>query len=175
MAAAIRVIAGQGLSAPTATIAKEAGVSNGSLFTYFPTKAELLNGLYLELKAEMAAAAMDGMPVESDVREQLHHIWIHWLRWATSSPDKRRALAHLGVADDISPESHQAASRTLAGIVDILERSRERGPMRDVPLGFVAALMNALADTTVDFMIRHPESADRDCATAFEALWRVVG
>ena len=35
VAAAARVIAAQGLSAPTAVIAKEAGVSNGSLFTYF--------------------------------------------------------------------------------------------------------------------------------------------
>jgi hypothetical protein len=43
MSAAIRVIASQGLGAATATIAKEAGVSNGSLFTYFETKADLLN------------------------------------------------------------------------------------------------------------------------------------
>ena len=35
MAAAARVIAQRGLNAPTALIAKEAGVSNGSLFTYF--------------------------------------------------------------------------------------------------------------------------------------------
>ncbi len=42
VSAAIRVIAGQGLGAATATIAKEAGVSNGSLFTYFETKADLL-------------------------------------------------------------------------------------------------------------------------------------
>jgi hypothetical protein len=40
--AAIRVIASQGLSAPTAVIAKEAGISNGPLFTYFKTKADLL-------------------------------------------------------------------------------------------------------------------------------------
>jgi AcrR family transcriptional regulator len=39
MSAAIRVIASEGPGAPTATIAKEAGVSNGSLFTYFETKA----------------------------------------------------------------------------------------------------------------------------------------
>ena len=68
MSAAIRVIASQGLGAPTATIAKEAGVSNGSLFTYFETKADLLNHLYVELKAEMAAAAMDGLPTEGDIR-----------------------------------------------------------------------------------------------------------
>ena len=174
MAAAIRVIAAQGLSAPTALIAKEAGVSNGSLFTYFATKTDLLNRLFLELKTEMGAAAMDGLPTDMDVREQLRHVWTHWLHWAMSSPEKRRALAHLGVSDEITPESHQAANRMLAGITQILERSREEGPMRDASLGFVAALMNALAEATIDFVIRDPANADRHSATAFEALWRIV-
>ena len=61
MSAATRVIAAQGLGAATATIAREAGVSNGSLFTYFDTKADLLNQLYLELKTDMAAAALFGV------------------------------------------------------------------------------------------------------------------
>ena len=40
--ATTRIIVTQGLSAPIAGIAKEAGVPNGSLFTYFETKTELL-------------------------------------------------------------------------------------------------------------------------------------
>lgn len=43
--AATRVIVAQGLSAPTAGIAKEADIANGSLFTYFETKADLFNHL----------------------------------------------------------------------------------------------------------------------------------
>ena len=174
MSAAIRVIASQGLGAPTATIAEEAGVSNGSLFNYFETKADLMNQLYIELKAEMAAAALDGMPTKSGVRKQALHMWSHSLRWATSSPEKRRTLAHLGVSDDITPASHQTASHSFAGIRDLLERSRENGPMRDAPLGFVAALMNALADATVDFMIRDPANADKHSKAAFDALWRMI-
>jgi AcrR family transcriptional regulator len=174
MAAAIRVIAAQGLSAPTAAIAKEAGVSNGSLFTYFETKADLLNQLYVELKAEMAAAALDGIPAEGDIREQMRHVWTNWLRWATSYPDKRRTLAHLGVSDDITPGSLQAGHQTMAGIAKLLERSRANGPMRDAPLGLIAALMSALAEATIDFMIREPASADQHGMAAFEALWRIV-
>src|ERR1700677_2811947 len=96
MSAAIHVIASQGWGAATATIAKEAGVSNGSLFTYFQTKADLFNQLYIELKTEMASAALDGLPTEGDTREQMLHLWTGWLRWATSCPEKRRTLAHLG-------------------------------------------------------------------------------
>src|SRR5277367_1020032 len=94
MSAAARVIAAQGLGAPTATIAKEAGVANGSLFTYFDTKADLLNQLYLELKAEMGAAALGGLP-DGDGRDAMLHMWSHWLHWAATYPDKRRALAQL--------------------------------------------------------------------------------
>src|SRR5258708_24562846 len=80
MSAAIRVIASQGLGAATATIAEEAGVSNGSLFTYFETKADLMNQLYIELKAEMAAAALDRLPTKSDIRKQELHMWSNSLR-----------------------------------------------------------------------------------------------
>ena len=116
MSAAVQVIAAQGLGAPTATIAKEAGISNGSLFTYFETKADLLNGLYAELKAEMAAVAIDGLPTQSDIRKQMLHMWTHMLHWAASCPDKRRALAHLAVSNDITPASHEAGSQTMAGV-----------------------------------------------------------
>ena len=174
LGAATRVIAAQGLGAPTATIAKEAGVSNGSLFTYFETKADLLNHLYMALKVEMAAAAIGGLPSERDIRSQLLHMWTHWLRWATSCPEKRRALAHLCVSDEITPESRQNAGDAFTSIRDLLERSRENGPMRDVPLGFLVALMSALADATIDFVIRDPANADSHCAAAFEALWLMV-
>jgi AcrR family transcriptional regulator len=174
MSAAIRVIASQGLGAPTATIASEAGVSNGSLFTYFETKSDLLNHLYVELKTEMAGAALGGLPIGSDTHKQMLHMWSHWLRWAASCPDKRRALAHLAVSDDITPASHQAGKQSMAGIARLLERSRENGPMRDAPLDFVSALMSALADTTIDFMIQDPANADKHCTAAFDALWRMV-
>jgi AcrR family transcriptional regulator len=174
MAAAIRVIAAQGLSAPTAAIAREAGVANGSLFNYFPTKADLLNQLYRELKVEVGAAALDGLPTESDLRQQVLHTWSHGLRWIAACPEKRRVLAHLSVSDDVTPESREIGHRTMAGVAKLLDRSRENGPMRDAPLGFVLSLMNALGETTTDFMIREPGNADQHCLTAFEALWRMI-
>ena len=72
--AATRIIVMQGLSAPTAGIAKEAGVANGSLFTYFGTKTDLFNQLYLELKTEMASAAMKDLPMDAESRQQLFHL-----------------------------------------------------------------------------------------------------
>jgi AcrR family transcriptional regulator len=175
MAAATRVIAAQGLSAPTAVIAREAGVSNGSLFTYFETKADLFSQLYLELKTGMAAASLDGLPVQAPLREQLSRMWSNWMRWATSNPGKRRALALLSVSDDISADSRAASHQAMADVAGMLERARAGGPMRDAPMEFVVALMNALAEATMDFMVNGPANAGEHCRAGFDALCRMLG
>lgn len=174
ISAAIRVIAAQGLGAPTATIAKEAKVSNGSLFTYFETKADLLNQLYVDIKTEIAEVSMGSPPKNADIREQMFHMWSHWMHWALSFPDKRRALAHLQVSDDITAASRQTTHHAMAGVATLLERSREAGPMRDAPLALVVGLMSAMAETTADFMVKDPANAQQHCTTAFNAMWRML-
>ena len=172
--AATRVIVTQGLSAPTAGIAKEAGVANGSLFTYFETKPELFNQLYLELKTEMATAAMKDMPEGADLREQFFRVWRNWTNWAVSFPEKRRALAQLSVSDEVTPETRAAAHKTMARIGELLERSRAQGPMSKAPMGFVVLLMSSVAEATMDFMTQDPKNAKKHCKTGFDAVWRIV-
>lgn len=172
--AATQVIVSQGLSAPTAGIAKEAGIANGSLFTYFETKTDLFNCLYLELKAEMASAALAGLPEDGELREQFFHLWRNWMDWAVAHPEKRRALAQLGVSDEITPESRVNGHKTMARIAELMEQSRANGPMRNVPIGFVGALMNSAAEATMDYMLQDPKNGKKHCKAGFDALWRMV-
>jgi AcrR family transcriptional regulator len=174
MAAATRVIVTHGLSAPTAMIAREAGVSNGSLFTYFETKADLLNQLYLELKAEMASTALEGLPAEANLRDQTFHVWSKWMGWAVANPEKRRALAQLGVSDEITPATRAAGYKTMRSLADLTEQVRATGPLRNVSLAFVGAIMNSLAEATMDFMIQDKANAEQHCKVGFEACWRAM-
>jgi len=174
MSAAARVIAAQGLGAPTAMIAQEANVANGSLFTYFETKADLFNQLYLELKAELASVSLKGRPATADIRKQMFHVWSHSMDWAMSNPEKRRALAQLVVSDEITPASRAAGHETMTAVAELLERSRANGPLRNAPMGFVVAMMNALGDATMDFMINDPTNAKKHSKAGFDALWRVL-
>ncbi|GAB3445591.1 TetR/AcrR family transcriptional regulator [Streptomonospora sediminis] len=175
MAAATRVIVAQGLSAPTAVIAKEAGISNGSLFTYFATKSELFNQLYLELKTGMATASQAGFAADAPPREQLGLMWSNWMQWATANPRERRALALLDVSDDITADTRAAAHQAMSEIAGILQRVRAGGPMRDVPMDFVSELMNSLAETTMDFMIKDPGNAAEHREAGLGALCRMLG
>ena len=168
------MIASQGLGAATATIAREAGVSNGSLFVYFDTKAALVNELYVALKTEMAEAAVEGLPVDAGIREQLLHMWNRWLRWATTYPEKRRTLAQLDPSEDITAETHRTASQAFSGIAELLQSSHADGRMQDAPLNFVLTLTSAIAEATIDAMIRRPAEADALSRAGFDAMWRVL-
>lgn len=72
---------------------------HGSVFTYFSTKEELFNTLYLALKNELTDAVLAEMPAVDDVRVRLRHLWTMWTRWGVANPAKRRALAQFGVSD----------------------------------------------------------------------------
>lgn len=174
LGAAIKIIASRGLSAPTAMIAKEAGVSNGALFTYFETKAVLLNQLYIELKGNMAMSTTTGIPTDAPLRDQMLHVWNAWLRWATAHPAERRTLAHLGVSNEVTQASHQVADQAYAGVEALLDRSRANGSLRDAPLMFVASIVTGIVDATVDYMTRNPADARVHATAGFEVLWRVL-
>ena len=180
MSAAVRVIATHGLGAATATIAKTAGVSNGSLFTYFVTKADLFNAVFVALKTELAAAVADGLSARVgfssawDVQKQMRFVFAHWLHWSASYPEKRRALAQLAVSDEITVASRLTARQAMEGIAAFLERCRAKGAMRDAPMVVVLTLVTAVMDAAVDLMISDPTQADQHCALACDAMWHML-
>ena len=73
--AAVHEIAEVGLGAPTAKIARRAGVAAGTLFTYFANKEELLNQLYLELKGEVYTRLNANFPHQGSLERRARHIW----------------------------------------------------------------------------------------------------
>ena len=63
----------------------------------------------------------------------------------------------------------------MVHIAALMELARANGPMRDAPLGLVGALMNSLAEATMDFMAQDPVNADAHSKVGFDALWRMLG
>src|SRR6267154_1884648 len=99
LSAATQVFAERGLGAPTAAITSAAGVAEGSLFTYFKTKDELVNALYREIKLELADAMMSGFPRKQNVGTRLRHVWDRYVNWGIANPKQRKVLAQLTVSE----------------------------------------------------------------------------
>jgi len=83
--AAAKCIAEAGLSVSTARVARQAGVAEGTLFTYFATKESLLRALLLDIEQNLAASLpLDGL-ADSDARGRVRAIWDAVIDWNLAS------------------------------------------------------------------------------------------
>ena len=173
--AAAREIADGGLGAPIAKIAQRASLAEGTLFTYFTNKDELLNELYLELKNEVYDKINAGFPHRGNLQRRAWHIWATYLDWAIAFPAKRKASMLLHVSDVVTPET-RSRTATQSGAVDATLQGLEKGTaLRGLPKGFAAAAMSAMQEAAMDFIAKAPKQRDELIKRTFKVLWRALG
>jgi AcrR family transcriptional regulator len=167
--AAATVIAERGDSAPTALIAKTAGVAEGTVFTYFRNKEELLTELYAGLISEaFGAVSPDLKNIKMGDRERLLCIWNSILRWGLSNPNRWKALRLLGLSNLVDG-ARRRDSRTQGRQVLVDEFG-----LPDSPPGFSTRTFAAFVDLTTDLIRENPKLAELYGATGFEAMWRAL-
>jgi len=171
--AATRVFAERGLTAaPTSEISKQAGVAEGTLFTYFKTKDDLINALYREIKLELADAMMSDFPRKKSVRARLRHVWDSYVNWGVTNPEQRKVLAQLQVSGMLSKESLEAGGAPFVEIQNMTQDAIEQHILRtDLPIELISKVLGALAEATMDLIVLKPAMANRYRNGGFEIYW----
>jgi AcrR family transcriptional regulator len=171
--AATRVFAERGLtSAPTSEISKQAGVAEGTLFTYFETKDDLINALYREIKLELADAMMSGFPRKKSVRTRLRHVWDSYVDWGVANPEQRNVLTQLQVSGMLSKESIDAGSAPFVEIQNMTRDAIDRHIFRNgLPIELISKMLGALAEATMDLIALKPAMASKYRNAGFEMYW----
>jgi AcrR family transcriptional regulator len=174
LSAATEVFAERGLGAATSAISHAAGVAEGTLFTYFKTKDDLVNALYREIKLELADAMMSDFPRRASVRRRFQHVWDRYAEWGIAKPQQYKVLQQITVWGGLTEESRRAGVAPFLEIEKVAETAVAERVFLDRPLEFIAAILSALAETTIQFMRRSPAQADMYRNAGFEMLWAAV-
>jgi AcrR family transcriptional regulator len=171
--AATCVFAERGLTAaPTSEISKQAGVAEGTLFTYFETKGDLINALYREIKLELADAMMSGFPRKKSVRTRLRHVWDSYVDWGVANPEQRNVLTQLQVSGMLSKESIEAGSAPFVEIQNMTRDAIDRHIFRaGLPIELISKMLGALAEATMDLIALKPAMASKYRNAGFEIYW----
>ena len=171
--AATRVFAERGLTAaPTSQISKQANVAEGTLFTYFKTKDDLINALYREIKSELADAMMSGFPRKKSVRTRLQHVWDGYVNWGVTNPEQRKVLAQLQVSGMLSKESIEAGSAPFVEMQNMIRDAIDRHIFRgDVPIELISKMLGSWAEATMDLIMSKPARAKRYRNGGFAIYW----
>ena len=172
--AAAETVAEQGLAAsPTSLIAKKAGVAEGTLFRYFPTKDDLLNELYIHLKQNMCETLAKHYVPTDPFRSRVQALWDSYIDWGLANPVANRAVNQLAVSSVIKPET-EARTNEMFPEMDIATGFSDND-MFAGQMEFAEAVLISLADTTMAFAAREPHKAKEYKASGFAALWKMYG
>ena len=171
--AATRLFAERGhTAAPTSEISKQAGVAEGTLFTYFKTKDDLINALYREIKLELADAMMSDFPRKKNVRTRLRHVWDRYVNWGIANSKQRKALAQLQVSEVVTKESKDAGGAPFVEFQTMIRDAIERRIFRnDLPVELVSKSLAALVEATIDLTVSNPSKAKDYRDSGFQMFW----
>jgi len=171
--AATRLFAERGLAAaPTSEISKRAGVAEGTLFTYFETKDDLINSLYREIKLELADAMMSDFPRKKNVRTRLRHVWDRYVNWGIANPKQRKVLAQLQVSEVVTKESKDAGGAPFVEFQTMIRDAIEQRIFRnDLPVELISKSLAVLVEATIDLTVSNPSKAKNYRDSGFQMFW----
>jgi AcrR family transcriptional regulator len=172
IAAAIVLFAERGAGAtPTSSISAAAQIAEGTLFTYFSTKDTLVNAVYRALKHEVADALFSAYPKAADARVRFRHLWDRYIHWGVAHPQKYRVLLQLETSESVSGENRALGAAEFKEIERLAKDSIRKKRIRNHPLPYLAAVMSALAETTIGFVAQNRNSRMDYTAAGFEIFW----
>jgi len=172
LSAASDLIAQVGISAPTARIAKAAGVSEGTLFTYFPTKDDLLNQVFIEIETKLAATMSAPYPENASSRERLFIVWSRLLEWGLNHAASCKTLIQLKVSERVTSESRNRCNALFREPRLIVEQCLAGHAASDRIAFYIDTILFDLADITINAIAAKPSERESIGLAAFELFWK---
>jgi AcrR family transcriptional regulator len=169
--ASVEVFAERGYAhTPTSAISKAAGVAEGTLFTYFDSKDELINELYRALRKEFDRELGD-YPFDGDVRTRVRFIWDRLLSLAKVKPQRLRVIKQLRASGRLYKDA-DAPTLTLSELLRSTNEAAEGERLKAVSPELLVILFRAQAEATVDYIAAHPGEESKASEAGFFLFWR---
>jgi AcrR family transcriptional regulator len=142
LATALRLFTEYGVDAtPTSRISKEAGISTGTLFHYFPDKDRLVGALYLSIKKEMAAAIRNNADLSLPTKQRIEKAIRGFIFWGVANPLKVRFIDQCynypGIGEDVQQEIYEEFS----WMEGLMQAAIREGLLPDLPFEFHGTML----------------------------------
>jgi hypothetical protein len=91
-------------------------------------------------------------------------------------PALRAAMAQLTVSERITATTRAEGERVFGDIAGLFDEGIAAGVLRHgQPMGFMAGIITAVAETCMQFMAMPGTDASHYRRAGFEAIWRAIG
>jgi len=171
--AAVELFADRGIGyAPTSAISSAAGVAEGTLFTYFKTKDELLNELYREMRKEIDREMAD-YPFSADVHTRLRFVWDRFLDMAEKYPKRLKVQQQLRSSGRLLKDA-EAPNMVIKELLQTSMEGAEVGGLDGASPEYLVLMFRAQAEATAEFIAAHREMELESRELGFKLVWRAL-
>ncbi|NMB78485.1 MAG: TetR/AcrR family transcriptional regulator [Methanomicrobiales archaeon] len=117
---------------PTSLISREAGIATGTLFFYFKTKEDLIDALYLRVKAEAAEAMNRGLDQETDAKAKLNRLGKNAVLFGLEHPEKMKFMEQFAHTPFISKSAREEGISRFFFLKDLIVQGIQEGQIRNL-------------------------------------------
>ncbi len=164
--AAIELFAKDGFwQTTTASIAQEAGVATGTLFTYFPTKNEALAEIQREPKLHGSFEA---------VFKEIH---TRLLKWGSANPKKFLLMLQLRQGNQVSQRIHETIEDDWKDGHEWIKLGQQEGKLASFPTNLLLSIIHGHLEAVIQHNIQHnlsKKEVDEVAKISSEILWRYL-
>jgi AcrR family transcriptional regulator len=169
----VELFADRGIGhAPTSAISSAAGVAEGTLFTYFKTKDDLLNELYREMRKEIDQEMAD-FPFSADVRTRLRFVWDRFLDLAEKHPKRLKVQQQLRSSGRLLKDA-EAPNMVIKELLRTSKEGAEAGGLKGASPEYLVLMFRAQAEATAEFIAAHREMKADSRELGFKLVWRAL-
>lgn len=118
--------------APMSKIAKMAEVSPATIYIYFENKQDLINQLYLEMKASFSAFAFNNYNEETCVMESFKQIWFNIANFKLNKGEEANFLSQCDNTPMIDDAIKREGLKHLQPLLDLWERGKEESVIKPI-------------------------------------------
>lgn len=112
-------------NAPMSKIAKLAGVAPATIYLYFENKQDLINSLYLEVKASFSRCAFEGYQESIPVKKGFEIIWYNIANYKLNQISEARFLSQCDNTPMIDDDISEEGLKHLQPLLDLWERGQK--------------------------------------------------
>lgn len=158
----------------TAQISKEAGVATGTLFNYFPTKEDLINSLYFEVKGELSRSMGKEIEVQGIFKDKLKKIWSNLVRWGIENQDEFLFVGQFCSSPYITKFTRDEVMKEYVFLHKLVDEGINAGEIRDFSAELTIAMFYQSSRTVVNFILDSDSSLDENKVLddGFQIIWR---
>lgn len=176
--AALRLFVEHGFyDTPTSKIAKEAGIANGTLFYFFPTKEDLIKSLYIQIKSEMSEYIYTMINPELTLKEIMKAYYTAALTWSLQHPLEFGFMEQFNASPyvrKIATSEQEVFSRP---VFELLERGIREKILKPIDVQLIHLLIVAHTMSIYQYLTNRDLSIDEQeqlMHDTFDLLWNMI-